>query len=542
MVKMKEKQKIKPSISSSKKHGQIKLKNPYKNPFLNNIHRNCKTRSTIIQRYCIFTDNANNEWTQASPLNRSSPRQVMVNEKRPATLYLRENVNPPNELELLGIRANEHFINDPNPNGEGRFKEFCQGMIPSVVDEIEDIPENEQTFLQKLFSCCSPPTRQCATRRSDEDQQTALNIFYNQQNYLTTILEILNQVSTIFSSHNMDANALQQLREQLNAQICEWSQSKPSYGLKALGTDIICAVMALYELTYQEYFTHDTFEDIEKMIQMLRDELNYRNEQITCEINTVSLMPQIPTECKESAMRRSYFIDSEKKEREEGHIDKGSFSDIHWSCHYATNIPVQDLTPDSLMIEDAVGKSSSGAEAANAHWAAHIYGQNEHLSPNSSSNLSANILDCKFNQMSLSVRNTYFSRSGIQNTDFWEISYLHESIDNNHNPSYQGKGIIRIELTNDYKFKYTIKANEYPPGSYDYAPFDFMSRLAATVVDGLLIQDFALRGFDRWDSSENPGTQQQNPASRLNKIIKMYSNFTSKISTGTSRYRIEEIK
>lgn len=529
MVKLKEKQKgsmAKPAIRPQNGHKKTEQKsNPY------------KLSSNVVQRYCTFSDNTGNMWTQAKPLDDSSPRQIMVNEKQPATLYIREDALLPGELEKLGIAPTEESVPDPNPHGTGIFILLRQKIIPSAADSMEEIPKDEQTLTQRLFSCCSPPIRSAAIRSGD-NLRTASTMLDNQNNYLTDILEILSQINAAYETSNTDM--LQEPCSFLKDRIDSWEQSSPASGLKALGNDIIFAVFALYELAHPESEAERPPEDVPKIIQMLKEELEYRKEQILRELATIELSPQIPTECKGSAWKRAALIDPQKKEYEEGGIQKNNFEDIHWPFHFATDIPVNSLTPDSLMIEDAVGKSSSGNEKANAHWTAHIYGQYELLEPNDLDapnydilDTPVNIPDCKFNQMSPTIREAYFTRSGVQHTDTWKIYYFHKSRE-----EHQRQGIIEIGLTDDYKFKYTIREK-----NCDFAaPIDFMIRLAATIVDGLIIEDFALKGFERWKLLQEPNHLPQVPNTRRDILKQMNDIFTSIPKHTTDIYKIEEIK
>ena len=201
-------------------------------------------------------------------------------------------------------------------------------------------------------------------------------------------------------------------------------------------------------------FTTD-LPDILIALEIVIEDLEYRQQQIDGEKNeeVVKYIPYMPTGCGASALYREKLSTSlksgqakftntdfggpldewdewdESMDEAEESIDKSG--PIHWLYHFGTPIHVFNelnmIGPDDrLFIEDAVGKSSDENELANAHWGAYIYGRSEDEDLSwqlNAAEIKYEKLDCRFNELSESLRQAFFKSNNINTNSIFKMEY-----------------------------------------------------------------------------------------------------------------------
>lgn len=225
-------------------------------------------------------------------------------------------------------------------------------------------------------------------------------------------------------------------------------------------------------------------EDICKFVMEQRDnmlaleiaieQLEYRHKQVNEEKKLIQFIPILPTECDLSAKYRQYYSSSKIGV---ANFNRKDMSAVHWPYHYVTpiSLPSSIIGPhDRLFIEDAVGKSSHGKELANAHWAAHIYGQREDKPMSQQGNTQQNEwkeLDCRFNQLSVGLRSIFFEKNKMGEGSGLTISYVEEG----------NLGLLQIVVEKN------ILKYQFSPGAAPYVQH-FEMDLAKTLADEFVQQ------------------------------------------------------
>lgn len=240
--------------------------------------------------------------------------------------------------------------------------------------------------------------------------------------------------------------------------------------------------------------------DLILALEMVKEDLEFRLKQLKEEYmpEVRKFVPQIPTGCDESAKRRetlsslkfdiAYFPNNNFGQA----LKNESFNP--WSYHCATPVPLSELIGenDCLFIEDAVGKTSSGLESANAHWVARIYGQREEQ--NSIPQAGAvetdheavdgfKKLDCRFNNLSQELRCKFLNDFKINNDSVFVLTYF-TGLSAIMLDTEKPKGVLKIVVRNNlimYDFS-VIPSTPYMR--------HFLMDVAKTVLDKFVLQAF----------------------------------------------------
>lgn len=241
------------------------------------------------------------------------------------------------------------------------------------------------------------------------------------------------------------------------------------------------------------------------LLELIGEEIKIRKNQIEAEIALAKFKPVIRTGCNTSAkdlsmimQRNTNLVFSANFE----HLRLRFHQDIGWNWHAASTVPlpVSRLTSDRLVLEDAVGKSSNTYEKANAHWFAHLYGNDETAdTPQIAPPLTVFSQDnpgkfrqwtpipsyCKFNQADLLFRQRFFEVRGLAPDDAWLLT--------------NSDGCMKIHITNQYQIAYHFRSKKEIP---DIPVIDFSRATADAVIDDLLVQELAVQAYCRKNNSQ----------------------------------------
>lgn len=236
-------------------------------------------------------------------------------------------------------------------------------------------------------------------------------------------------------------------------------------------------------------------------LEIVIEDLRYRQQQITKECQTVEYIPQSPTGCDFSSNFRSLLIGSPDSK---ALFDKQTFGRaVSWPYHYATPIPLPNLIgeKDRLFIEDAVGKSSYQNERANAHWVAHIYGCNENGERQEDK---YEVIDCRFNRLSEQLRRQFFESKKITENSIFTMEY---------GEGMRG-GMGKLEMkAQDNLLQYKLN-----PAGQSYMNH-FLMNLMKTITDDFVLQAFTLA--DEKDLGDIQDKRVALVASSLNNEVNM---------------------
>lgn len=218
-------------------------------------------------------------------------------------------------------------------------------------------------------------------------------------------------------------------------------------------------------------------------LEIAIEDLEYRHKQVIEEEKASAYIPLLPTGCDTSADGR-YHLSGAVPDRAQFSIK--NFSAVHWEYHYATPIPLPNSvigSNDRLFIEDAVGKSSTANELANAHWAAHIYGRREDEIINPQEDIQQGeykVLDCRFNKLSEKVREQFVKGKKIKPDSYFHMYYI--------KGSESSKNLCIVVQNNMLKYKLEPEIEPYME--------HFMMDLAKTIADEFVLQAVNIKDED----------------------------------------------
>ncbi len=413
-----------------------------------------------IQRYV-----KNNGYTLSAPAEEGAEeghRCLMVKDGEPASLYINRivgDVDLKDNLKKIGIEPKGEIVDCP----EGHFVKYGQGKIPKIYQRpvrriTEVIPFGERSFGQMLsFFWSSAPTREREIYgnlklneegqliRSVDNKQKAEARLRIQYNMLENVISIAKWYLQKLGSESSDAteDEFQQNKTRLDELFNRYQVNEEGLSLVMMGTDTFRSIRLIYEIINGRLENLDRGveasrlkEDKKIALEMAIEDLQYRFEQIKSEqsvLNTLALEPYMPTGCNASADRRFGLLGFNASNNVAVTFEnKNVFGNlISWAWHYATEIK-QQLTKDSLLIEDAVGKSLNEDEMMNAHWSAHIYGADEGASDefglalldggNAEHRMEKIIMSkCRFNRMSDNFRSLCLENVDRDRT--WKLKY-----------------------------------------------------------------------------------------------------------------------
>ncbi len=459
------------------------------------------------------------------PNHQGQPPQIMIREDEPAAVYFEAHVGRgaiPAELASLGITPSGDQV--PGPQLPVPQAQHPPGPAQQV---------NQPVMYSKLTQGEIPPPHALKTRSHKEFQKVSERLDI-QEGFLGKALEIANTVNAALAQGPGPAAAqqLNSARGDVNRLIVEsytingaignlppepgapWSscigrvlerlfgmQKKRRLSVGALGKDIVEAVLALYLITGNEIENRNlTPEDKQIILQLLQSELSFRQAQISAERQVLIRKPEAPTACDKSAAYRTSLIDNGVTTLKKAEFDKGVFdSEIPWTYHYATEIPVGDLTTDKLFIEDAVGKSADPRERAGAHWFARLYGTEENAQAGPApagqqqegqqQEEQVQLIQpgSKFNHMSDDWRLHFFQGRGLEIGTHWRLNYVSFGLS-----VEAAVPLVTVRVIAGHRFEYQCTL---PPEGADVDAFaakrDFLIKTADEVLDGLVLQESA---------------------------------------------------
>ncbi len=454
----------------------------------------------------------------------AGPRYIAVHKYEPATIYFSTGI--PGGL--------------PRP-----VREFLDrlGMLSSQVSTVQINGTIYQRYHQTMrqFS----PEGNLQTYRTEEEELGAKRILDNQKQFMLFLENIFQQAS--------GQADFQQLKEMLESLINVYYKPPGRYAkgtVISLGSDILYAAFALlryiqmklednetpqaevpvrvpevragdkyslpgfllkrlqtqkpdYEpgaamMMNEPVFNIDT--DGPLLLELIKEEIKIRKNQIDAESALTAFKPVIRTGCNTSASDLSMAIQEDTNLVSAANFEHSRLrfsKDIGWNWHAASNVPfpVSQLTSDRLILEDAVGKSSDTNEKANAHWFAHLYG-NDETAGTPQIPLPAAVLprensgnfrqwtpipsNCKFNQAGLPFRRAFFEVRGLAPGDAWLLICR--------------DGHMKVHITNRYLVAYNFKSSAAIP---DIPVIDFTRTTADAVIDDLLVQELAVQAYHR---------------------------------------------
>lgn len=415
----------------------------------------------------------------------------MVKDGEPASVYFEQSVlrsEALSPLQQLGIVK----IEDPKPYTyrdstgavNGLFARFGQGQIP-------DINKLTQSYDPKTGDAIKQPGSQpqilFQPLRPDKGAraETLMGIQLNVIDSLLTSANALLKNSNIVSQVAVDTDTL--LNDYKNK-----TNTDEGIAISSLGYDTILDILTLNSIAHRliksgenSNLTRDELNSLDVVI----NDLQYRRMQVEAEKNMAVFIPQLPTGCDLSANFRGILADNahnisasiETEDRE-----KNFASILHWNFHFATQIDSAKtiIGPgDRLFIEDAVGKSASEFELANAHWVAHIYGHSESVPTDVQEDKDGECieLDCKFNKLSKELRCRFFK--DIDEKSQFNICYW-EYEDPNH-PTGISQQLEVVVQGSKLKYKFSPQSDKGP----QLAPHmkHFMLDMLKTITDEFVL-------------------------------------------------------
>lgn len=247
------------------------------------------------------------------------------------------------------------------------------------------------------------------------------------------------------------------------------------------------ALKGIYNLIIKFYEFVKEQRDNKLALEIVIEDLEYRHKQVIEEEKASAYIPLLPTGCDTSADGR-YYLSGAVPNRAQFGIK--NFSAVHWAYHYATPISLPDSvigSNDRLFIEDAVGKSSTANELANAHWAAHIYGRREDEVINPQEDIQQGeykVLDCRFNKLSEKVREQFVKGKKIKPDSYFHMYYI--------KGSESSKNLCIVVQNNMLKYKLEPEIEPYME--------HFMMDVAKTIADEFVLQAVNIKDEKKLES------------------------------------------
>lgn len=502
--------------------------------------------SGVVQRYV----KAGGYTMAAQPADAPGQRLLMVKDNEPGALYIHTSVDAaviPAELARLGIAPSAVQVDSPlaNQNPEGRFTRYEQQRIPQIFDkvpELQEVPDERLSWWQKLCCCANPMEtvyrdnfRNPQPDRSEAMRQKAEERLGRQQQFADNALHTGGQLLHGIQANNLAAHDAAAIKERLEDLLGAFSRGGPEavISVRAMGSDMLHSVHALYEVARQvlndlqggaadgappaeagevpvaeagdgpeveagEVPVAGNRGDWLQILDMVLEDIEYRRAQVQAEFLKRNLDPHMPSGCSASALRRSklsYGVDNHMEMAQFEKIATKFDHVIGWNYHYASKIPAQGLTSDTLIIEDAVGKSSDEREMLNAHWGAHIYGSEELLQDAGQNPLTllqgvdaaaVQPMDdresqCRFNNMQPGFRHQFFDSHHIRPNDQWTMNYIDVE---HHLPM----GKLEFYINDNEKIAYRLIP--FPGQAFTPAMQHFL-----IVTADAIAEDFAIKGF-----------------------------------------------
>ena len=455
-------------------------------------------------------------------------RNIAVKEDEASTIYIKKGNVIPDDLTKLGIenKGSENII----VNGRREsYQKLQQGrIIFKPIENESSERKNEVVKSQDLLS--------------KDDKKKTEKLLKRQRTFVCELNKFCNKKKIKDDRKKIKKN-LESLIREMREDEC----------IKCLGADVVDAVFAMYYLVCKENFN----ESDKQALKIIKDDLALRQSQIENELSVSYLKPLVRTECAGSAVDRFMLMNGKDeyncsvfetvcgcRNYVAADFKKENFNELGWSAHKASCID-QNLSDDSLYIEDAVGKSFAGKERANAHWFAHIYGVNElAVSANRSVGEVNNIpyplgdffsLDNRFN---LIPENEKAQSIKDKMGKCWEVNY-DKILKLNKNENVELNIHLLLMLDDHYnfigsfdRFKVMVKGDVDDKNEAKYNSFfdtyhnylvgimDFMVQTANSAIDGTyVVGEMSEKGFSSFMTSLSEGDSLSSNVQKPNLFI-----------------------
>lgn len=455
----------------------------------------------IVQRY-IRVHAPGGDFIQSASLPGRADRRVMVKEGETGTVYIKKGMPTPPDLVKLGIKKDGDVINDPNNAPGIRYKRLRQDRIP----DISGLAPGGRHEKQPL--------------RSQADKGEATARLQHQRLFLNRTIGFLNRIAAALGGPIVQQTFID-LAGELEAHITSGYSEAGAAGHDAyhsviggLGADILDAVYALYDIAKQNAgvpapgpvrAAHLTNNGDQLLaLGYISSDLNFRLQQVDREIDMAGFLPQLRTGCDVSATDRSKLMHGGtfREKADFNKVGTGFKDEIGWAYHYGSRIDAAALTPDTLYIEDAVGKTADGDELANAHWFAKIYGAEEGnpnapvtgdlaAGPGAAAQGALIVPNCLFNQLRPVVRQQFFQARGLAIGSFWEVNFINNLASGG--GGYTGKLVVGVNGNYEFTYQFSSLADQVLRADAQ----DFILTTANSVVEDFIVQELAISGYSR---------------------------------------------
>lgn len=466
-------------------------------------------KGSVVQRY----KKAGGYTVAAEPGRPPGKRLLMVRDNEPGALYIHGTVKKdrvPGELGKLGILPGTVEVDSPLPDETppGKFIRYEQNEIPEIINRVlkkRKIPEDRRSLFQKCYAVLIDPTtkeyvpqqKDSQPHRNRKAEGIAEGRLEKQRVFLESCLADGGALRTLIQERaEIGPEQAGRWEEYLN-RLLRAEDDEEYVSFNALGSDVYNDINAIYGVAGQRH--RRTEDDCLQALDIAMDDLRYRLNQVEQEKRTVIFMPQIPTACNTSAAMRSLLINGVNNEKcsvkADFSMEEGNPYDeiVNWNYHYATSIPAGALTNDMLIVEDAIGKSHGERELMNAHWAAHIYGDEERddvqgialdsLQPVAGQQgVFRGLSRCRFNQMSDVFRENFCTSHNIGQDHSWSMNYTEYSDDNVY-------GTLKFYVDANWKIVYELEPA--PDRSFTPGMQHFLISTADAIAEDFVLMEFA---------------------------------------------------
>jgi hypothetical protein len=397
-------------------------------------------QNTSIQRYI-----KNNDYILSK--EKDGKRNIAVKENEASTIYIRTEAESPDELNGLGIEK---------------------------TADTEDICNDKYSvYKQKKMA---NQTTLCT-----EDEAITKGLLTHQKEFIQSLINLL------------DPDLIS--KDSLLSMIYRMRIGIP---LQCLGNDINNAVFAMYNIALKNPISNDD----RKVLDIIKNDLSLRLSQIENEMDMASYNPIICTECSGSARQRNQILNKDYGSCSYVQANFEAAEYLSWEHHAATYIQ-QNLSDDSLYIEDAVGKSLTGKEKANAHWFAHIYGVEEssNLNPLTDDFIPPYSLNTKFEMNNLFNK---IENSKLKNKfkGEWSVKFAKKQLNLELKVKYDETQNKFFGFFEQLGFA-TLYDNREKNEKYLIGVMDFMVQTANCAIDGMLVENEAKEGFEQYKKNDS---------------------------------------
>lgn len=401
----------------------------------------------------------------ASPIIKEDPAPFAVKENEAATVYFHHYVNTPNELINQGLQVVGMQVIDGY-----NYKKLKQ-------KELKKIP-TENSCKEKRLGRRTDVVFEDNRKRSGIELYIAYTRLLKCREHVDFLYKICMNTKRLLSNpveENISENT-RNLNALLDILVFD--------SFVFLGTDIIEGLSALIHINSD--LAKDTVDKIPiyRVLDVIAEDLLLRKSQIENEISLCEFRPWMGNACGDSARDRSYYHGTD------GYlgciIDKVGGISTGWTGHYGNKINVDKISPDLLFIEDAVGKASSSKESFNAHWFAHIYGNNESLTEENGTNQVIIRLNTKFNSLPLenrkSLSSIYYSENA-EKIGEWVVCYRLDTYGSKNKASFY----IYYNEEDAYLYGFFDKKEGK---AVEDGLIDFSFQTICSAMDGMLVRHY----------------------------------------------------